>query len=200
MKKVSDTRSVPPPSRRPELHAGSHLDNVTSCSTGPLQVPTTPSLLCEKCVPPHPVAPQSPQCPPSDKSHHPEAILGNFGIIHPVAGAPVCCLVMWEVPAKGTFHGLFNVSWKWLRWQAVPEAGQRGLLHWGLHERGQETSVWERLTTRISLQLLLAYLWSSKLSCCTTLLVKADTKTTESLEHGNKLVRVKDYKLVKYME
>lgn len=33
------------------------------------------------------------------------------GIIHPVARAPVCCLVMWEVPANGTFHGLFNVSW-----------------------------------------------------------------------------------------
>lgn len=44
-------------------------------------------------------------------SHHREAILGNSGIIHPVAEAPVCCLVMREVPAKGTFHGLFNVSW-----------------------------------------------------------------------------------------
>lgn len=65
----------------------------------------------KKRVPPHPVAPKSPQCPLSDKSHHLEAILGNFGIIHPVAGAPVCCLVMWEVPAKGTFHGLFNISW-----------------------------------------------------------------------------------------
>lgn len=80
---------------------------------GPPQVPTTPSPLGEdkKCVPPHPVAPKSLQCPPSDKYHHHQAILVNFGIIHPVAGAPVCWLVMWKLPAKGTFHGLFNVSW-----------------------------------------------------------------------------------------
>lgn len=65
----------------------------------------------KQSVPPHLAAPKSPQCSPSDKSHHPAAILRNSGIIHPVAGAPVCCLVMWEVPAKGTFHGLFNVSW-----------------------------------------------------------------------------------------
>lgn len=46
----------------------------------------------------------------------------------------------------------------------------------------------------------LLILWSSKLRCHTALLVKADTKTTESLEHGNKLVRAEDYKLLKYME
>lgn len=71
---------------------------------------------------------------------------------------------------------------------------------WRAARRRREISVWVRPTTRISLQLLLAHLWSSKLHCYTALLVKADTKTTESLEHGNKLVRVKDYKLLKYTE
>lgn len=36
--------------------------------------------------------------------------------------------------------------------------------------------------------------------CYTALFVRANTKMTKSLEDGNKLVRVKDYKLVKYTE
>lgn len=80
---------------------------------GPPQVPTTPFPLGEdqKRVPSHPAAPKSPQRPPSAESHHPAAALGNFGIIHPAAGALVHHLVMREVPAKGTFHSLFKVSW-----------------------------------------------------------------------------------------
>ena len=44
------------------------------------------------------------------------------------------------------------------------------------------------------------YLRSSKLRCYTALLVKAGTKMTKLLEDGNKLVRAKEYKLVKYTE
>lgn len=80
---------------------------------GPAQVPTTPFSLGEdqKRVLFHPATPKSPQCPPSAKSHHPSAMLGNFGTIRPVAAAPVHHLVMWEVAEKGTFHSLFNVFW-----------------------------------------------------------------------------------------
>lgn len=165
--------------------------------------PATHCPLLANRVPSHPATPKSPQCPPSAKSHHPSATLGNLGTVRPAAAALVRYLVMWEVAAEGTFHSLFNVFWQSLRRQAGPEAGQRGLLCWGLGERcvagGKFLFGYVRLP-ELAGQLLLAYLWSSKLYCYTALLVKADTKMTELLEDGNKLVRAKDYKLAKYTE